>query len=137
MDWKFFYVDGSTTDSDTATKDDVQTWGIAAIVQPEPIRLGREILNRWECYFHDGVAWRGTDFRTVIDRLLHQLPVEGYCEGTTPDRATFKALYTAAHDDPAFPEKVAYSHEESPNVGVDAEMEKPGTLEPVKVIVKG
>ena len=128
MDWKIYFTDGTVADSESAQIGRVRTWGVTAIAQPEPRYLGREVLNRWECYFHDGSAWCGASWKTVLDRMLHGLPVIGYIEGCVPDRVTFDAIYQRAHDDLGMPEKVSYSEMESPHLGSE---------DPLRVIEAG
>jgi hypothetical protein len=130
MDWKLYYADGGTVDSDRAALSEIRADGIVAIVQPDPVWMGREILNRWDFYIHDGAKWRGATFWDVIDRMLHGFEDPGYAEGTLPDRATFVALYDAAHDDPDFPKKTGYSGRESPRWGCERYILPDGTVTP-------
>lgn len=113
--WKIFYHDGTTFDSDNGAPADAPPVGVVCIIQSS-IMLGREILNRWPCYFWDGQFWRKSTFWGVFDALLARQPIEAYLEGMVPHGDAFKTIWEAAFDDPdpEIPVKTARDGWESP-----------------------
>ena len=53
-DWRIYYHDGSTFDSTQGVPNDAPPTGVVCIIQFSR-EMGREILNRWDCYFWDSV----------------------------------------------------------------------------------
>ncbi len=113
--WKIFYNDGTTFSSDDGIPTASPSVGVVCIIQPN-IMLGREIINRFPCYFWDGRLWKGSSFYQVFDALLNRQTVEAFIEGFIPQRDDFRTIWEAAFDDPdpEIPEKTARDGWEGP-----------------------
>jgi hypothetical protein len=113
--WRIFYHDGTTFSSDNGDPVDAPSVGVVCIIQGN-IMLGREILNRWDCYFWDGSRWRKSTFGGAFDALLSRQTVESFIEGSIIDNQDFRFIWETAFDDPdpEIPKKTARDGWESP-----------------------
>ncbi len=106
VDWRIYYHDGSTFDSDDGTPDDAPAYGVIWILQRIP--FGREFINElvvWGVFYHyiPGDRWYGGDDYGLRERLRDHTPIEGVCQGRLIDFEEFNTAMTAAYNDPDFP----------------------------------
>jgi len=124
MEWRIYYADGTTFDSQAGSPRDAPAWGVQVIVQA-CIESGRYLLNTFDYYVHRGGKWYGVDGIGALD-YLHEM---GYLElptdmsandillraaydglvkvGRTLRERDFIVIFKRANEDPDFPPRVA------------------------------
>ena len=100
-DWRIYYDDGSTFDSDQGEPHDAPSEGFVCAVGYDE-RGQRYIMHGWDFYQWSSDQWWGMDRIGLHDRLRRNL-VYAYKEGRTVTRTEFEALMSKANLDPDFP----------------------------------
>jgi hypothetical protein len=105
-DWRIYYDDGSTFDSDHGKPEQAPPHGVICIPHPHD-GVGRVILHGWDWYYWipSENGWQGSDLHGLLDRLLHGLEVVALKQGRTIPNPRFSELYRRASMDPDFPIK--------------------------------
>ena len=122
MDWRIYYCDGSTFDSDQGEPAEAPAFGVLAIVQrdstPEPANVGRFVRNGWDWYYWQPEAreWWAGDLFGLLDRLLHCLPVGPVKQGRTTSQTVYRETMSRAHSDQDFPPKSARHFKENEDI---------------------
>jgi len=103
--WRIFYADGPTFDSDQGGPADAPCSGFVAAVGYDEAG-DRYIMQSWDhyCYDQGSKQWWGCDLFGVFDRLRMGV-MFAYKEGRTVTKETFSEIVTRAHKDPDFPQK--------------------------------
>lgn len=109
VDWRIYYHDGSTFDSDDGVPDAAPAYGVIFVLQKVP--WGRSTRNEiigWIdfYYFVTGDRWYGSDHYGLRERLRDRDSLEGVCQGRILDFETFNDIGSAAKTDPDFPDLV-------------------------------
>lgn len=102
MNWRVYYDDGRTFDSDQGSPEDAPAFGfIAAVGRDESGR--RYIMHGWDhyCWDVDSAQWWGMDWCGLIDRLTMNR-VYAYKLGRTITRQAFRDVMRLADADPDF-----------------------------------
>lgn len=102
-DWRIYYDDGSTFDSDMGEPHEAPPEGFVCAVGYDDTGK-RYIMHGWDFYQwdHDGGQWWGMDVFGLHDRLRRNL-VYAYKEGRTVKSSVFHAMMAKADKDPDFP----------------------------------
>jgi hypothetical protein len=102
-EWRIYYGDGSTCDSDQATvSGSVPVLGVVAIAQVGAPR----IIHLWDWYwYHEGACqWYGADLTGLLDQILHcRADVGVVLQGRTVPKERYDEALKAATYDPEFP----------------------------------
>jgi hypothetical protein len=114
-DWRIYYDDESTYDSDDGPPESAPPYGVLAIVFADRDH-GRMVMNGWDWYFYHGTEenWWGADIHGLLDQLLHNLPVRALKQGRNAPAKVWKETLQRAMVDPDFPLKSATSKRERP-----------------------
>jgi hypothetical protein len=102
-DWRIYYDDYSTFDSDQGEPHEAPPVGfIVAVAYDEA--GDRFLMHGWSHYCFDKASfqWWGMDDMGVFDRLRRNL-VYAYKEGRTVTKSEWNAIMERAHKDPDFP----------------------------------
>ena len=102
-EWRIYYDDGSTFDSDQGSPADAPSLGfICAVGYDEG--GSRYIMHGWDHYTFDQESnqWWGSDTQGLFDRLIRN---KGYAYkmGRTVTKTRYQELMNKAHLDPDFP----------------------------------
>jgi hypothetical protein len=106
MEWRIYYSDGSTFDSNQGNPFDAPTeFFICAVGYDE--KGHRYIMHGWNYYRWDKETcqWWGMDNQGLKTRLRHNGEIYAYKEGYTITKAQFNAIMERAHKDPDFPQR--------------------------------
>ena len=103
-DWRIYYDNGSTFDSNEGGPEDAPAHGFICAVGYEA-NGKRYIMHGWDHYRWDRDVgqWWGMDLFGVFDRLRFNKEVFAYKEGRTVSVAIWKEIMDRAHRDPDFP----------------------------------
>jgi len=102
-DWRIYYDDKSTFDSDQGSPEDAPSQGfICAVGWDETGK--RYIMHGWDHYNWDDDVdqWWGMSYTGLFDRLLRN-KVKAYKMGRTVCRRDWEELMILANNDPDFP----------------------------------
>ena len=103
LEWRIYYGDDSTYDSNDGSPEDAPAANIQAIVQFNEL-VGRELLRKFDFYLHIDGQWIGVDWFGLVDHMMDQGIVKsGRC---LPREQYQKISYKALHDSD-FPPKSA------------------------------
>lgn len=102
VNWRIYYDDESTFDSNDGNPADAPGYGIIVIVVYDHDN-GRLVLNGWDWYYHDGQSWWGADLLGLVDRLCHRLPTIAPSQGRMCSTELFRQTLIKAMNDPDFP----------------------------------
>ena len=100
-EWRVYYDDGSTFDSNRGEPHDAPPEGFVCAVGWDE-RGQRYIMHGWDFYQWSNDQWWGMDRIGLHDRLRRNL-VYAYKEGRTVTRTEFEVLMSKANLDPDFP----------------------------------
>lgn len=73
MEWRVYYDDGSTFDSDDGSVQDVPALGVQAVVCHDRCpdsATGRMVAHRFDFYWYEGPEWFGGDLFGLFDYLV-------------------------------------------------------------------
>lgn len=114
-DWRIYYADGSTFDSNMGSPEDAPSYGILCIVFSDEDH-GRLVMQGWDWYFyHDEEKnWWGADIHGLLDQMLHNLPVRALKQGRNSPARVWRETLHRATNDPDFPPKSATCRRERP-----------------------
>lgn len=115
LDWRIYYSDESTFDSSMGSPEDAPSFGVIAVVYPDP-DCGRGIVHRFDWYYYHPVdkTWWGVDVTGLHDALLHNLPLRAVKHGRLAPNAVYNRVLQAALHDPDFPIRSARGVRETP-----------------------
>ena len=105
VDWRIYYDDGSTFDSDQGTPNDAPPVGVILILQRDllfPNNTERIVGENYYYWAGPTMQWQGSDRDGLVDRLLERKDVEGVCQGRRLSREDFHAIHRAASNDSDF-----------------------------------
>ena len=106
IDWRIYYHDGSTFDSDDGPPDDVPPFGVIVILHRVPFGDGeRNELIIWGDFYYyiTGDRWYGGDQFGLRERLRDHTSIEGVCQGRLISREALNTIVAAAKRDPDLP----------------------------------
>lgn len=113
MDWRIYYGDGSSFDSSEGSPLDAPSYGIICAVYPDEL-VGRAIMHGWDWYYWVNGQWWGSDIYGVLDRMLHNLPLQALKQGRNVSNQVYRKIMTTADKDPDFPPKSGKLSKERP-----------------------
>ena len=102
-DWRIYYDDGSTFDSNQGSPEDAPSTGFIVAVGFDETGK-RYLMHGWDhyCYDQKSNQWWGCDLMGVFDRLRRNV-MYAYKEGRTVTKTEWNVLTERAHKDPDFP----------------------------------
>ena len=107
IEWRIYYGDGATVDSDMCQPQDVPTYDCQVIVQRDPVN-NRSLMDGhdWFIYHRSQQHWLGIDASGLYDYLLHDFQnVQVVLQGRMTSNRHFNAIYQTAVNDPDFPRR--------------------------------
>ena len=104
MDWRIYYGDGSTFDSDMGAPADAPPVGVICICQRDltPPHQPEVVKGDNYYYWSPAMQWQGSCRDGVIDRSLEREPTEALKQGRRLSRVDYAAIMNAAYADPDF-----------------------------------
>jgi hypothetical protein len=109
VDWKIYYHDGSTFDSDDGSPDDAPAYGVLSVLHRVPFedRERNEFIIYGDFYYYiTGDRWYGGDDYGLREHLRDHTPLEGVCQGRLIDFEAFNNVMKIVKRDSDFPDAV-------------------------------
>lgn len=103
VDWRVYYDDAATFDSDDGPPHLAPKRGVQAVVRTHP-RVGFLVLEGHDYYWWDGGEWLGGDKFGLFD-YLSQSGRKVVLFGRSIQRDEYERIVQQARDDPDFPRK--------------------------------
>ena len=100
-DWRIYYSDGSTFDSNDGSPEEAPSEGYVCAVGYDDAGR-RYIMHGWDFYHFDYNQWWGCDVYGLHDRLRRNC-IHAYKEGRTVRSTVYHDLMDKANNDPDFP----------------------------------
>lgn len=106
LQWKIWYDDGNTFDSDQGKPEDAPGRGVVVIATPDEM-VGQHLMQGWDWYYYveDEKQWWGSDKDGMLDHLIRRHPIRAVSMGANVSNIRFRHILTAAADDPQFQRK--------------------------------
>lgn len=114
-EWRIYYDNGTTCDSRSRDPESAPSFGVVVIAFPDPV-VGRVLMHGWDWYYWVPTEgqWWGSDIHGLLDRLLHNLPLQAVKQGRNVSNLQYAEIMGRARDDPDFPVKSAERAGEHP-----------------------
>ena len=109
IQWRIYYDDFSTFDSNNGEPEDAPAWGVICINQPDP-KTNVMRMHRWDYYYwHRKYGqWWGSNLIGMVDQFAtYPRDVVALKVGRNADNAVFQAITDMAIADNDFLERSA------------------------------
>ncbi len=111
VQWRIYYGDGTTFDSEQGAPEQAPAANVQAIAQVADIGIGRRTCSRYDFYWFDRGEWHGSDLFGLFDYLMRVSPSIVKFGRVLP-RLEFEAILNRAVTDADLMPKVAWDTHE-------------------------
>ena len=114
MNWKIWYIDGSTFSSQEGTPQKAPGLGVIVIVVESDDHGWRSVINDyyiWDC--RGGyTGWWGVDRAALEEYLFYYTGYKVALMGRMTSNTEFDQIFERAMNDPDFPKKTTFANKE-------------------------
>jgi len=104
VQWRIYYADGSTFDSDQGAPDDAPGYGALLILQLSEGGRSRDTVYGADFYlFTEAGVWIMADKMSVVDMMVNRVPFSGFLAGRWVHTDDYWEVTKAAYADRDFP----------------------------------